>query len=238
MEQDDLARLFVPCPDGTARERSAQRARLVEAGLAPLTRHPEEWDEPWVVLAAEPPEAPAPACVGALCLPGRAPSWSGMPFPVATFAQRPTLAELATLVGTHGAALLPEVDEDLLLASGAVGEELVLLVQGLRAAEGLRAGAAGVVLAEAWLAPEGCAAWLASTEQEPDAAVRTGFALQNLVERHLEPAARRAGWGAEARLTALCAIGTEGEGAALEPFAAELEALVALRDGFRAALPD
>ena len=236
MEQEDLARLFVPCPDGTASERSAQRALLMEAGLAPLTRRPEEWEEPWVTLAADPPVAPAPACVGALCLPGTVPRWTGLPFPVATFASPPTLAELATLVGTHGGALLPEVDEDLLLASGAVGEELVLLVQGLRSAEGLRAGAAGVVLAEALLDPGGCAAWLASTEEEPDAAVRTGFALQNLVERHLEPAARRAGWGAETRLAALCAIGTEGQGMALEPFAAELEELMALRDGFRSTL--
>lgn len=236
MQQDDLARLFVPCPDGGEEQRAAQRGALIEAGLAALTRHPEEWEAPWVVLAADPPIAPAPACVGALCLPGSSPQWAGPPFPVATFPSPPTLAELATLVGTHGGALLPEVDEDLLLASGAVGEELVLLVQGLRAAEGLRAGAAGVVLAEAWLDPEGCAAWLASTEEDPDAAVRTGFALQNLVERHLEPAARRAGWGAETRLAALCAIGTDGAGASLVPFAVELEALVALRDGFRSAL--
>ena len=221
MEQEDLARLFVPCPDGTTSERSAQRALLMEAGLAPLTRRPEEWEEPRVALAAtDPPVAPAPACVGALCLPGTAPRWTGLPFPVATFGSPPTLAELATLVGTHGGALLPEVDEDLLLASGAVGEELVPPRSGLRSAEGLRAGAAGVVLAEALARPRrlrGLARL--NREEEPDAAVRTGFALQNLVERHLEPAARRANWGAETRLAALCAIGTEGQGMALEPFA-------------------
>jgi hypothetical protein len=209
MELEDLARLFVPCPGGTEQQRKEQRARLLRASLAPVTDDPSAWPDDWIVLADRGPENAdegkawlASNVAGALIPAGQA-LWSQGPPAVVSFDQSPTVAELESLVGHAGAVVLPFVDEDLLLASAGVQEELVMLMRGLDLAEGMRLGACGAVAPEAWLAPNQFVEWALSTEEDPDGAVRRGRHLQRLLEGTLESTARRNQWNDDQRTAAL-----------------------------------
>ncbi len=209
MNLENLARLFVPCPGGTEQQRREQRARLLRAALAPVTDDPREWPDDWIVLANRPPNDAAESQawgtgnVAGAMIPAGEPLWSGGPPPVVVFPRSPTLSELNDLVGHAGAVVLPEVDEDLLMSSAGVQDELVLLMRGLDLAEGMRMGACGALAPEAWLAPDLFVEWALSTEEDPDGAVRRGRHLQRLLESALEGPARRNQWNDEQRTAAL-----------------------------------
>lgn len=209
MNLEDLARLFVPCPGGTELQRREQQARLLRASLAPVTDDPSAWPEDWIVMANRPPqdateaEAWARKNVAGALVASDQPLWDDGPPAVVVFETSPTLQELEGLVGRAGAVLLPDIDEDLLMSSGAVQEELVILVHGLDLAEGMRMGACGALAPEAWLAPDLFVEWALSTEDDPDGAVRRGRHLQRLLESTLEGAARRNQWTENQRVAAL-----------------------------------